>query len=251
MNFKELHQQKAPLIICNVWDVPSTKQAEALHFQAVGTSSAAIASMLGYKDGEQMPFEEMYFVVSRIAKSTEIPLTVDLEAGYSDDPHKILNHIKKLVDIGVVGINIEDSRVTSKRQLVEATSFAKTIAFLKNELVKQTTELFINVRTDTILLGINDAIDETCRRHDIYMEAGADGIFVPMVEQAEDIMVLKAYFKLPLNVMTTPKLPDIAELSKMGVNRISMGNFLHHKLYNYCGKLLTEIKDQNSISPLF
>ena len=53
MNFKELHQQAAPIIICNVWDVPSAKAAQQLNFQAIGTSSGAIASMLGYKDGEE------------------------------------------------------------------------------------------------------------------------------------------------------------------------------------------------------
>ena len=62
MTFKELHQQETPLLICNVWDVASAKTAEKLGFKAIGTSSAAIATLLGYDDGENMSFEELYYV---------------------------------------------------------------------------------------------------------------------------------------------------------------------------------------------
>ena len=64
MNFKNLHHQDAPLLICNVWDVASAKAAEKLNFKAIGTSSGAIASMLGYIDGEEMSFEELEYIVT-------------------------------------------------------------------------------------------------------------------------------------------------------------------------------------------
>ena len=111
MTFQELHEQDKPLIIGNVWDAASAKAAEKLNFNAIGTSSAAIASMLGYDDGEQMSFSELLYIVKRILASTTLPLTVDIEAGYSRDPVEIANYIKTLADLGVVGINIEDSIV--------------------------------------------------------------------------------------------------------------------------------------------
>lgn len=111
MNFKKLHSQDSPVLICNVWDVPSARIAEKLGFETMGTSSSAIAEMLGYEDGEQMQFSELEYIVQRIVSTVQLPLSVDLEAGYSRDPKKIANHIERLYKIGVVGINIEDSLV--------------------------------------------------------------------------------------------------------------------------------------------
>lgn len=99
-----------------MWDVASAKVAEKSGFQAIGTSSAAIASMLGYEDGEKIKFEELCYFVKKIAKSTSLPLSIDLEAGYSRTPTEIIKHIKILSTYGVVGINIEDSILNEERK---------------------------------------------------------------------------------------------------------------------------------------
>jgi len=132
--FKKLHQQSTPLLICNVWDVPSAKIAESIGFQAVGTSSAAIAKMLGYADGEEMIFSELHYIVKRIKANTLLPLSVDLEAGYSRDPLQIVEHIQALAELGVVGINLEDSIMENERILLPGKSFADTIYIIKKEL---------------------------------------------------------------------------------------------------------------------
>ena len=105
MNFNYLHEQGAPLLIGNVWDVVSAKAAQKTGYQAIGTSSGAIAAMLGYRDGEEMSFSELEYIVQRILKSVAMPLTVDLEAGYSRNPAKIAAYIMRLADLGVVGVN--------------------------------------------------------------------------------------------------------------------------------------------------
>ncbi len=110
-NFKALHYQKTPLLIGNVWDVASTRIATKANFKAIGTSSAAIASMLGYQDGEVMDFSELLYIVQRISVNTKLPLSVDLESGYSRNPLVITEHIRQLAAVGVVGINLEDSIV--------------------------------------------------------------------------------------------------------------------------------------------
>ena len=107
--FVELHLSESPLILGNVWNVQSAKIFEKLKFKAIGTSSAAIANSLGYEDGENISFEEYFYIVKRISENTSLPLSVDIESGYSDDVDVILSNIIKLVEIGVVGINIEDS----------------------------------------------------------------------------------------------------------------------------------------------
>lgn len=183
MDFKNLHSQNDPLLICNVWDAASAKIAEKLNFQAIGTSSAAIATLLGYKDGENMTFAELSYFVERITASTKLPLSVDLESGYSKDPSEIVKHIKKLASLGVVGINIEDSVVDKERMLLNAEEFAETVATIKERLQKDNTSIFINVRTDSFLLQQANALNETNRRIQLFEEAGADGIFIPFIEK--------------------------------------------------------------------
>ena len=87
MDFNALHQQNQPLLLANVWDASSAQAAQQAGYQALGSSSAAIAAMLGYEDGEEMSFDELFYVVSRIKTVSELPLSVDLEAGSRADTH--------------------------------------------------------------------------------------------------------------------------------------------------------------------
>jgi len=99
--FYQLHQQPAPFILANAWNAKSARLIEAAGFPAIATSSGAIADSLGYADGEQIPFEELLYIVQRIKTSTTIPLSVDLERGYSSNLTVINDQIQKLLDIGV------------------------------------------------------------------------------------------------------------------------------------------------------
>lgn len=251
MEFRNLHQQKTPLIIGNVWDVPSTKTAEKLKFQAVGTSSAAIASILGYKDGEDMEFSEMEYVVKRIALNTTLPLSVDIESGYSRKPNEIAMHIKRLSDLGVVGINIEDSIVNGERTLLKADHFARLLSVVKEILIQKNIPVFMNVRTDTFIMLEEKIIEETIKRIQLYQNAGADGIFIPCVEKEVDIHTIVNSTDLPINVMCMPNLPDFHTLTQLGVKRISMGNFLFDKMYTQFEETTRLVLRQNSFKTIF
>ncbi|WP_340202933.1 isocitrate lyase/PEP mutase family protein [Ascidiimonas sp. W6] len=251
MQFKELHLQSTPLLLANVWDVPSAQAAKKLNYGAIGTSSAAIAALLGYKDGEEIPFSELAFMVKRIAANTKLPLSVDIEAGYSSEPHQIVNHIKELVDLGVQGINIEDSLVGKERSLQNASAFSKTLETIANELQKDNTEVFLNVRTDTFLLELENALSETLRRSKLYANAGASGIFVPCITRENDISAVVKNTALPVNVMCMPVLPHFDTLTQLGVKRISMGNFVFSELYIHFENVMQSIRHQNSFKSLF
>ena len=251
MQFKNLHNQKTPLLIGNVWDVPSAKTAKKLNFRAIGTSSAAIATLLGYEDGEKMEFSELEYFVKRIALSTNLPLSVDLESGYSRHPEKIANHIKRLVHIGVVGVNLEDSIVENSRTLLDADDFSKTLSKVNELLEKENIEIFLNVRTDTFLLGCSNAIKETKKRIRLYENAGANGIFIPCMEDASAIREIVNYSNLPINVMCMPNLPDFDILNDLGVKRISMGNFLFDNMYSQFEKTTERIVNQRSFKSIF
>lgn len=251
MNFTELHQQNNPLLIANVWDIPSTKIAEELGFQAIGTSSAAIASLFGYNDGEDMSFSELEYMVKRIRATTQLPLSVDIESGYSNDTDTIVNNIIKLVNLGIVGINIEDSKINEKRELINAEKFAQQLLEIKTILKAENKDIFINVRTDTFLLGVPNVIDDTKKRIDLYTKAGADGIFVPCIENSKDIQEIVNYTRSPINVMCMPNLPDFEILKNLGVKRISMGNFLFDKMYQNFKELENDALINKSFKSIF
>lgn len=251
MNFKSLHYQDQPLLIANVWDVASAKIAEELNFQAIGTSSSAIASLLGYQDGQEISFLELEYMVKRIALNSNLPLSVDLESGYGRNPKEITNNIKKLVDLGVVGINMEDSIIDKKRTLLDAEKFVETLSEVAQSLQKENIDIFLNVRTDAFLLSNPKATEETKRRIKLYENAGADGIFVPCIEQISDMKEIIGATQLPINVMCMPNLPDFKVLNTLGVKRISMGNFIFDHMYDHCKTKIREIQTQQSFKPIF
>lgn len=253
-DFKLLHQQTEPLLICNVWDVASAQTAEKIGFKAIGTSSAAIARMLGYAYGEFMPFNELLYIVKRIALSCKLPLSVDIEAGFCDEPAVTASYIKALAEIGVVGINIEDSKVnktSEERMLMNCNSFAGYLSALTTKLAKDNVTLFINVRTDTFLLGVEDAVEETKKRCKLYKAAGADSLFVPCIVEVEAIAEVVSSTILPVNVMCMPDLPDFERLKSIGVKRISMGNFLFDAVQDDLVARLEKIQQSNSFKSIF
>ncbi len=251
MNFKETPKQELPILLCNVWDVPSAQTAEKLGYPAIGTSSGAMARMLGYEDGEEMSFEELEYLLKRIRASVDLPLSVDLEAGYSRNPSKVVEHIERLYHLGVIGINIEDSLVGEKRELLAVEIFAETLKDITDQLQSKQMEVFVNVRTDPFLLGEKNPLEESIRRAKYYEEAGADGIFIPCIEQKEDIQKMVERTNLPVNVMCMPNLPNFKTLKEIGVQRISMGNFLYNEMQTHLEKSLTAVKQKHSFDSIF
>lgn len=252
--FLQLSSQSHPLLLANVWDVPSTILAEQCGYQAIGTSSAAIANTLGYGDGEQISFDKMLLVVERIAlaaKQRNMPLTVDLEAGYSQDTHQVVEYIHCLAESGVKGINLEDSQMLGTRQLKDPYPFSCMVTDISQWIQKQSVDMFLNVRTDAFVIGHEKALDETLMRGSLYEKAGADGIFVPGVVDRHDIQTIAERIKLPLNVMTLPQLPDMNTLAQLGVKRLSMGDCFFNRINQEAKRLFDAIQREQSFRMLF
>ncbi len=245
-----MHESELPLIICNVWDVPSAQIARRLGFRAIGTSSAAIAAMLGYRDGEEISFEEVFYIVQRIRSAVDLPLTVDIEAGYGATADQVARNIILLNDLGVCGVNIEDSYCNPGRTLLGVDVFAGKLAEICKILAESECEIFVNVRTDTFLLGLENALEETIIRGNRYREAGADGIFVPCITSNNDISEVVSQLSLPLNVMCTPRMPNFEVLGGLGVKRISMGNYAFDKVGQLLDEELSTILTDNSFEKL-
>jgi 2-methylisocitrate lyase-like PEP mutase family enzyme len=249
--FKSLHQSDTLFLLPNVWNVKSALMFQDLKFPAIATSSMAVANSLGYEDGEEMSFNDYLFIIKRILSSVKIPLSVDMEMGYGITDEKIYANIQKLTDLGVVGINIEDSSaVKSGRVLKNVKTFAKTIEYIKNKLTANGLNLFINIRCDTHILNVKDKQPETLKRLKVYETTGADGIFLPCICGEKDISEAVSNTKLPLNVMCIPGLPDFDTLNKLGVKRVSMGPFLFNKLYNNIPTYTEAIAKEKSIAAI-
>lgn len=250
--FKSLHQSNDLFVLPNVWNPKSAILFQQKKFPAIGTSSAAVAAGLGYEDGEQMPFDEYLFIIKRILSSVEIPLTVDLEMGYGKTNGEIYEKIWTLIDLGVVGINLEDSMIKNGgRVLKDADEFAETVQYIKRQLAADNADLFINIRCDTYILSVANKKTETQKRLQRYSITGADGIFVPCITEPADIQEAISATKLPLNVMCMPGLPGFEVLNQLGVKRVSMGPFLFNNVYEQVVQRTQQILDKHSFSPLF
>jgi 2-methylisocitrate lyase-like PEP mutase family enzyme len=249
--FLKLHQQSTPLLIGNIWDVQSAKLFNSNGFKAIGTSSAAVANSFGYEDGEQVPFALIVQLAKRVVEVVDIPFSVDIEGGFGRTVAAISENIERLYDVGVVGINIEDSLPGKPRTLQSPEVFAKTLNAIANTLSKKNAHVFINVRTDGFLLGLPHALAETAQRINIYENTGVHGVFVPCIEQSEDIRVIVSSTKLPINVMCMPQLPSFDALQKLGVKRISMGNSLHQFMLKGLKHNLEVITKEQSFKNLF
>ncbi|MDB5286779.1 MAG: 2-Methylisocitrate lyase, mutase family [Mucilaginibacter sp.] len=249
--FKQLHLGSTPFLLGNIWDVNSARIFEANHYKAIGISSQALSNSFGYEDGENLPFATLLQVAKRVVELVKIPFTVDIESGFSPTTEGIIENISKLQDIGVAGINIEDTLPGITRQFQVSGKFEKNLSAISDHISRNNLQIFINVRTDGFLLGMPAALEETLNRIKVYESAGADGIFVPCITKSSDIQAVTAATTLPVNVMCMPDLPGFAELGSLGVKRISMGPFLFSKVYEYAAKLANTVKNDQNCSSLF
>ena len=223
--FHRLHKKGDPLVLFNAWDV-ATAKAIAKTSHAVATSSGAVAAALGYADGENVPFDMMAGLVSRMSAVVSVPISIDLEAGYGETPDAVANSTTKILEAGAIGINIEDGLSAGRRQLVSPGQHAEKIKAVREAAQKRGVHLFINARTDPFLLKFGSpdkCLDEACRRAEAYADAGADGIFVPGLTNLALIERLVQLTPLPVNIMVTQGVPDIADLARVGVRRVSLG----------------------------
>lgn len=246
---KSLHHQSTPLLIANTWDAISSKAAEKAGFQVIGTSSHAIANMLGYEDGEVIPFEEMFFIVKKIVKATSLLISVDFESGYSDDPQEVAKNVEKLVDAGILGINLEDGLTKGKdRTLGDSSILADKIKAIKSHLKSKGKDIYINARIDTYTTKPTPALDETLKRIKTYEEAGADGFFVPLINEDNDIKDVLQATQLPLNVFMKDGLKSYDEFAALGVHRVSYGNGIHAKITEATNKAFSALNNTKSLN---
>jgi 2-methylisocitrate lyase-like PEP mutase family enzyme len=210
--FRKLHEGPQILVLPNAWDAASAALMEGAGAKAVATSSAAVAWAHGCADGDVLPRSALFSTLAEIARVVSVPLTADIEGGYTDDLAELAEVIKGVIGAGAVGINLEDGPR-------DPDLHARKIEAAR----KAGERLFVNGRIDVYLRGGagDEALAETLRRAELYKEAGADGIFVPGPVDEGLIATLAKEIALPLNVMGRGGAPTAERLQALGVRRLS------------------------------
>lgn len=220
--FRALHRPGTPILLPNAWDLASARWLAAAGHRAIGTTSLGIAVGAGKRDGAGEIAAES-FELALTAARHGIALSVDLEAGFSDDPDEVGRFVAELAAIGCIGVNIEDS--TAAGELVDVELAAAKVA----AIAAAAPGLYVNARTDGYWIeGDADAVgrfDVAVARARRYLAAGASGVFVPGVLEPATISALAEAIEAPLNVLVHPDLP-ISRLAELGVARVSTGSLL-------------------------
>ncbi len=229
--FATLHVPGDPVVLFNIWDVGSALAVEKAGAKAIATGSASVAMANGFGDGENLPMEFALANARRIADSVDLPVTVDFEGAYSNDPGEGARNIAELAATGVVGCNFED-QVVGGTGLHPIDVQARLIYAARRAVG---TDFFINARTDLFLKAPQEThdeamLDEAVDRVRAYAEAGASGFFVPMLGDLAMLGRLRAQSPIPVNFMTYPGCPSNEDVAATGVARISHGPFPHMAL---------------------
>lgn len=248
--FNELHSAKELLFIGNAWDLLSALTLEKVGFKAIGTTSWGIANSLGYADGELIDFDRHLAIIKTIADNVKIPVSADIEAGYGQDQKTILENVLRTADLGVTGINIEDS-LKKQKGLRNLNEHCKLLAEMRTMLDNHGYKnFFINARTDTYFLMQHPFI-ETMNRAKAYVESGASGIFIPGLTDDEEIREITLNIDAPINLLSLPELTDCNKLKELGVKRFSFGNALSDKIIAYLKMNASQLLEKQNTAFLY
>jgi 2-methylisocitrate lyase-like PEP mutase family enzyme len=247
--FLSLHKCDKMLLLPNIWNPIGARILEAKGFPAVATASAAISSSLGYKDGEKIKFATHLEIIRRIADTVQVPVTADIESGYSSDLSGLKENINMLIDTGAVGINLEDS-VGKEGVLRNVEEQCERISVVREVAEKRGVRLVINARNDCFLSkdnkSTNEIISEAIKRANEYIKAGADCFYPVGVLDLETVQILRREIKFPINILGSVKSVPLKTLQEIGINRVSFGPFIFRSLMKKFSDIVDEVSELGS-----
>ena len=255
--FLKYHYDKEILVLLNSWDIGSSKLIEASGYKAIATTSMGIAASLGYPDCQIITLSEMIQVISGIVNAVQVPVSVDIEAGYGNNLNEIIDSVKKIIATEIVGVNIEDSLELSP-VLIDETEFCERISAIRALSDSLGFHLVINARTDSFYTSSGSAqekLSESIKRGNKYREAGADCIFVQPVSDKKTISTLVKEINAPINILANPTIGSgspitISELQDLGVARVSLGSSLMKATLALIKKVADELSEKGTYNIL-
>jgi 2-methylisocitrate lyase-like PEP mutase family enzyme len=243
--FAELHSG-APFVIPNPWDAGTGRVLEALGFEALATSSSALAFSLGRPDGAA-ELDEVVEHVERLVAATGVPVSVDLEHGYGAAPERAAQAIEAVAAVGAVGGSIEDYDRDEER-LYETAEAAERIAAAAEAVARMPFRFMLTARAENHLRG-NPDLDDTIARLQAYEAAGADVVYAPGLRELDEIEAVAEATERPLNVLAFSNL-GVEEIGTAGGQRISVGGSLAWATIEAMAEIAVRIRDDGDLSGL-
>jgi 2-methylisocitrate lyase-like PEP mutase family enzyme len=227
--FRRLHDEV--LLLPNAWDPPSAHALAEAGAPAIATTSAGIAWSRGVPDAGGLTMDDALDAFERIARTVEVPVSGDVERGYSEEVEEIAANVARFVEAGAAGINVEDS---VRRAVVPLADQVTVLGAVRSAIDRTGVPAFVNARIDVFLFveGVrspDELLAEVVERARAYQEAGADGVFVPGLGDRDLVRTLCSTLDLPVN--TGPLSTDRTELAALGIRRVTWGPGLAMSAY--------------------
>lgn len=221
---RKMHDRSAILLLPNAWDAGSARLFAQRGFAAIATTSAGVAWSLGYADGEQAPLAEVLAAIARITRVVALPVTADIETGYGEAPADVAATVRAVIAAGAVGINLEDGR-PGHGPLRPVEEAASRIRAAREAADAAGVPIVINARVDNWMQHDTAApaerLADAVQRAQAYLAAGADCIYPIGLDDRATLAALVQAIDAPVNVAAGPGVPDLAELARLGVARVS------------------------------
>jgi len=246
--FQALHARPGAFVIPNPWDAGTARILEKLGFEALTTTSAGLAFVLGRRDGAgEVTRDETLANARAIVDATDLPVAADLENGFGHTPEAAAETIRLAGEAGLVGGSIEDSTGDPQRPIYDFQQAVERVAAAAAAARALPFPFVLVGRAENFLHGRPD-LDDTIRRLQAFEAAGADALFAPGLTRAEDIRTVCASVRKPVNVVMGLKSASfpVAELAALGVRRISVGSALSRAALGAFVQAAREIQERGT-----
>ena len=246
--FRALHARDRAFIIPNPWDIGSARLLAHAGFEALATTSAGYAFSVGKTDNT-IDRDEMIAHVGSIAAATDLPVNADLENGYDDSPERAAETIRLAAEAGACGGSIEDATGKVDNPIYEIAHAADRIRAAAETVRALPFAFTLTGRAENYLHGRPD-IKDTIKRLQAYQEAGANVLYAPGLTSKEDIAAVVSSVDRPINVLAgLQNAPlTLAELSALGVKRVSIGSLLSRAAYGAAIRAMNEMRERGTFT---
>lgn len=247
--FKTLHERTGLFVIPNPWDAGSAKMLAGLGFEALATTSAGLAYMLGRPDGS-VNRDEALENARAIVEATSLPVASDLENGYGHEPEACAETILLAAKAGLSGCSIEDATGNVADPIYEFELAVERIKASVKASKSLPEPFMLTARAENFLHGRAD-LKDTIRRLEAYADAGADVLYAPGLSTLAEVdAVVKAVSPIPVNVLLSVNKPDFTmdALAKLGVKRVSVGSLLARVAYGAFFNAAQELQQKSTFS---
>ena len=246
--FQALHEREGAFVIPNPYDIGTARLLAHLGFEALATTSAGCAFALGQKD-YTLARDQVLAHVAEIVSATDLPVSADLEGGFGDDPETVAETFRLAVATGLAGGSIEDSTGRQDSPIYEHELAVERVRAAAEVVKALPFPFLLTARCENFLVGRTD-LKDTIARLQAYQEAGASVLYAPGLRTKEDIVAVVNSVDRPVNVlMGLPGVHfNLAELSEIGVKRVSVGSALSRVALGAFLRAAQEMKEHGTFT---